>query len=620
MMFFQGMLLLGYLYAHLSARWLPVRVQVIVQMSLLVCAVFFLPFKISVLWQPENTSPTLSLLSLLTNTLAFPLLAITASSPLLQRWFVESHHLRASDPYFLFSASNVGSLVALFAFIFILEPWLALSSQSVTWQAGFVFLAVLTFLCGISVFAYKDKSTLKVKAVKLNEKVSVGLRLYWMLLSFLPSSLLLGTTTYITTDLASVPLFWVIPLMLNALAFIIAFSSREIIPSKITKYSQSTFLILFLITLFQDNFVLSHFSLILLHFSLYFFTCMACLDELVRCRPHHKYLTEFYLLIAFGGFLGGTFNALIAPILFHNVLEYPIMMLMAVVVKPPFAFLKRIYVLPVAIVCILFLSMHVDHGEKLYTGRNFFGTSTVFNRNNISHALYNGTTLHGIQQLAPNKQREIISFYYPMVDIVDYYRSHYGQLHIGVVGLGAGVTACLAGNNDVLSFYEINPDVVVIAQNPDYFTYLKLCPAKGGIKIGDARLQLKREENNTFDLIILDAFSSDAIPVHLLTREAVAMYFEKLKPGGVLCLHISNRYIDLTRVISAIAYSIRAKGVQRYFLGDLKKYLYASRWVILSRSQKDIDHFMQNQWKRLPFPEDSHLWTDDYSNILREIH
>ncbi|MDF1758907.1 MAG: fused MFS/spermidine synthase [Coxiellaceae bacterium] len=623
MMYFQGTLLVGYLYAYCSSRFLPRNWQPILQIILLCTGLVFLPFYAPAHWIGLDQSPIFNLIRLLVFTTVIPILAISASAPMLQRWFALSDHPDASDPYFLYAASNSGSLLALLAFPFLLEPWLAISTQRWVWSGGFILLLLFTAVCAYRTFmhgsAYVIPRVASKSASHLSEHVDWKTRGSWVLLAFVPSSLLLGVTTYITTDIASAPLFWIIPLVLYLLSFIIVFSRKPIIKPYIAAFFQLLFAVLFLIVFARDVHGFNYWVVLLLNLFLFFATALVLHGELVRQRPHASHLTEFYLWMAFGGFLGGVFNTLIAPLIFVDVIEYPLMIAVAILVKPPLP-IKRYLIL--AVIILIVVSLHfTSTGSRgtIHTVRNFFGTSHVFVQPGNVHMLAHGTTKHGLEVRNKKPEHNAKGFYMAVEEVINLMHKKQSSLSIGIIGLGAGMNACLAGPQDTLTYYEINPAVVDIASNPAYFSYLTNCPPKGGIIVGDARLRLAEAKKNQYDLLVVDAFNSDSIPIHLITEEAILLYFQKIKSNGVVLVHVSNRYINLHRVLSASSYAHKITPLIKGYKKNIKTYAYFAEWVALTKSSDRIDTLKRNGWKVLPMFNKKHRWRDDYSNIIREL-
>lgn len=618
-MFFQGVLLAGYLYAHYLIR-IPVKAQPVVHIAILSLGIIFIPFVIDPNLIPSVETPIFSVVKLLVFTSAVPLIALSASAPLLQRWFSNTAHVHADDPYFLYTASSAGSIAGLIIFPFFLEPHFTLSFQNHLWTVSFVCFFILVIICGSVNYLKAPEITEKSDSI-LSGDVTWKRRLYWLALTFAPSSLLLGLTTYITTDIASVPLFWVVPLVLYMMTFIFAFAKRQIISESTAQIVQLALIIPIFLIMSYPMHVFPHSVKLIIHLSMLFFTALVCHLELVKYRPHHERLTDFYFFVALGGFLGGVFNTLIAPLLFVDIYEYPAVLLFAILLVPSRLVPKKY--LASGLTLLLVTHFYLEHPffkNSIYTTRNFFGTTRVVKMKKDVHFLLHGTTTHGLQIREPGRETFVASYYRPLVSIFDNLRSQKNNLNVGITGLGTGSCACLAKGNDMITFFEINPDIINIASNPNFFSFLELCPPQGGIYVGDARLKMKKISNNSYDIMILDAFSSDSIPVHLLTAEAMQLYFSKLKNDGILLVNISNRFLDLKKVVSALA---KNQSLQAKFLvskPDDKNHVYRATWAILAKPNVDLKAITNGQdWTPAPPTSNAHLWTDDYSNIVREF-
>lgn len=502
-------------------------------------------------------------------------------------------------------------------------------------------------------------------------------RLRWVLLAFAPSSLLVGVTTYISTDIASVPFLWVVPLALYLLTFVIVFARRPLVPRQLILHAQLV-LGLVLVVLLCIGAGVRIAPQAMWHLLAFFVTALMCHRELADARPRAEYLTEFYLWMSFGGVLGGAFNVLVAPTLYNSLIEYPFALVIAFGLRPPATRAPggtRDLLLDVALPALVLLGVWAgfklptpptewfSHGTALYLGlwagivllfwrrplrlalgagaiyaavqlnatvdqdvllqrRSFFGIYRV-RRILEYHVLQHGTTTHGGQSRQAARRTEMLTYYHregPLGDIFETIATDVPLRRVAVVGLGTGTTACYGRAGERWTFFEIDPLVVRIARTPSLFTYLRDCPPDIEIALGDARLSLAREPDGEFDLIVLDAFSSDAIPVHLLTREALAIYLAKLRPGGAVAFHISNRYLDLRPVLLALANDARVPGL----VGDLSsddedrvKLWYGSRWVVLAKEAATLGALREREnWNMLSAEQGARLWTDDYSDVL----
>lgn len=658
MVFFQGMLLVGYLYAFLLTRYFSGFWQGVLHASVMVLSLGMLPVLTSTL-TPVNGDPIIYVLTTLFATISLPLFILSATSPLIQNWFGHTKHPDAKDPYFLYSASNIGSLLALLSFPFLLEPYLGRLKLSLAWSLLYAGLIALLLMLALRQRQSKQVSYIAMQSPNNKQ------RLYWLLLSFAPSSLLIAVTQYITTNIASGPLFWIIPLALYLISFIIVFSRKPLISHQWITQQLPFFLVFTLL-----SFVKPMGFILVAQLMGYFALVMVCNGELAARKPDKAYLTEYYFWLALGGFLGGVFNSLIAPFIFNDVYEYYIAICLCVYLSPSYKpssgkailfpllmmavlscayFLlpmlvksadNNVWVEAVEIVAItIILTWHQrpallainiaivlvfiqtsklsNLGEKIWQSRNFFGVSKIFSAENL-HVYIDGVTLHGAQVIG-DKQNQALTYYRPIFMLSDLLHIEAKQpLQIAIAGLGTGTLSC-AFKNDHTTFFEINPTVTAIANNTKYFTYLNTCPPSGGIVMGDARTKLAEIKPQNFDVILVDTFTSDAIPTHLITVDAVQMYLQKLNPQGMLILHISNSHVDLKPLLVAISKQLNLIALE-YDHKPFYRLDYASDWVVLTRNQGTANHLQQLlKWQKLTSTKSMAAWTDDYSNILGVI-
>lgn len=689
--FFQTFLLLGYLYAHFGSSWLGVKRHMALHLVVAVAALYFLPVTIPSFWlESSNYSPVNLVLWVLLLSVGFPFFVLSASAPLLQKWFSSTGHADARDPYFLYAASNAGSLLGLLAYPLLLESRLTLTEQSRLWLYIYLGFLTVTFACGTALraltpsgkngFTVDPASDVTIEARKPTPRC----RIRWIVLSFAPSSLLLGVTTYVTTDLASVPLLWVLPLSLYLISFIVAFRRDSWGASPFLVRRQGFLLLAAAITFFAQA-TEPAVILLPLHLLAFFVTGLVCHTELAKDRPATQYLTEYYLWISFGGLLGGFFNGFLAPVIFSSVQEYPLAMIAAALVRPRLEPKSdrsvhdfRDVLWPAALFFIVFalvwwtrghqvLSAYVTHilifgvsaliglsfvrrplrfalgigaimlatssyngpfGDLLFTERSFFGVYRAMrDSGNKFHLIFHGTTLHGAQSLDPTRRRQPLSYYHPTGPAGQVFASFSTtgfDKPVALVGLGAGALACYGKAEQVFSFYEIDPLVERIARNPNLFTYLKDCSPRISVNIGDARVTLARAPNGFYGMFILDAFSGDSIPVHLLTVEAVELYLSKLVPDGVLLFHVSNRYMDLTRVLDRVAVKLKLTALVQHDTelsdAEIAEGKQPSSWVMMAREKDVLSAFQSDaRWKPLINSHQGEVWTDDYSNILQVL-
>lgn len=671
MLFFQLLLLGGYAYAHSTTRYMSIRGQAILHIILLIIFFFVLPIAIPSGWVPPlSKDPTFWQLSLMTITVGGPFFVLSGSAPMFQRWFSGTDHKDANNPYFLYGASNLGSMTALLLYPVVIEPALNLSEQSNTWMYGYLGLIVLTLLCALVVWkASVRKESLKV--VKSEEKITWARRGKWLLLSFIPSSLMLGVTTYITTDVASVPLLWIIPLTLYVSTFIIVFARKPIISED--KASEILGFLLVFMFVFMMLYQPKGLVFVPFHMILFFFAALVCHGALASSRPGAEKLTEFYLMMSIGGALGGVFNALVVPNIFILPVEYALVLGLAVcmryanvkqeklnyyfifvglivviaitwainaesmVIKGVLTFialtglaftLNKRWVFGVTIAVTLLFSPPGDLWEFItskvvHQDRNFFGVMRVIDTEDNQRIFVHGTTIHGTQSLEKGFEQTPMSYYAnssPIADMFQYAGEYFGKQKIAVLGLGVGVTACFDKEGRSFDFFEIDPGIIQIAEDPKYFTFLSGCGSPYKIIEGDARLTLGFKEDKTYDFILADAYSSDNIPVHLITREAVALYLSKLKPEGMLGFNISNSYLDIEPVLAEIADSFGIKGYAKFSKGkvieglDTKSNDTAAFAFALNDQQEEF--LISNGWTPAQKRKGVGLWTDTFSNIV----
>ncbi|HMF19787.1 MAG TPA: hypothetical protein VKE98_21460, partial [Gemmataceae bacterium] len=739
-------------------------------------------------------NPAWLLLGVLMVSIGLPFFVVATSAPLLQKWFAGTGHRAAQDPYFLYAASNLGSMLALLSYPILVEPNLTLKAQGQLWAAGYGVLALLTVACIRVVWKSPAADATPARIAEemntnwghLDNEVNWPRRLRWIALAFVPSSLMLGVTSHLSMDVAPIPLIWVVPLALYLLSFILVFSR---LPWWIHSFFRWALPVLVLVLLFMmlSGLRPSFQKLIPVHLVVFFVAAMACHGELANSRPSPKHLTEFYLWMSVGGVLGGLFNALVAPMIFRSIQEYSLVMVLACMLMPglptstnPWWSRALDFGLPVLVgglawylfwafeqpggrkfldsrlkdwqfvtamlhmkdtetdiydlenilqfgipivICYGFIPRPVRCGlaaialmlahayyptfneDVLHRERNFFGVLRVkIEKEGIGnhklqfHELLHGTTLHGSQlvsseydeilsglpgltattpgeavvTLAAGRQywadlrRQPLTYYYstgPVGDLFQAFSGPFKKKELAFIGLGTGSLLAYGEPGQKVTVFEINPAIVRIAENPEYFTYASTCradPWPDGrhfrLVMGDARISLEREADECirpvgskwvvysnagevlgthdtkeeaqkeaerqlarFGIIMVDAFSSDAIPVHLITREAIELYLKKLAPGGIIALHISNRYLDLEPVTAVLAKDLSLAARMRSIsvtTAESRQGKSSSTWVLLARDEKDLYPLTENpEW--LSFDEDPQgpLWTDDFSNI-----
>jgi hypothetical protein len=597
---------------------------------------------------------------------------LAATAPLLQRWFASSGHESARDPYFLYAASNAGSLLALIAYPIVIEPRVSLGSQTRAWAAAYIAAAVLILLALSLVHARAPVSAAVSEPVPA--RPSRNRRIEWLGLAFAPSSLLLAVTTYLSTDLASVPLLWIVPLLIYLLAFIVAFS-RGVRAARGIAQRLFPLVLLPLLTLMIARGGAPLWFAVPLHLVTFAATSLLCIARLADTRPHAAHLTEFYLWMAAGGMLAGAFNSILAPAVFNDITEYPLVVAAAcfllagaggfgrlliprrMLLRPALLVLLTMTVLvasraleleaPEIMVllgapALLCFSMSRDAtrfawgvagmlaaaavvgtgawGRVLHADRTFYGVYRVSeDREARFVTLYHGTTVHGRQQ-AGDGSPEPLTYYYPGSPIADVLRGFdRAGRSIGVVGLGVGSLAAYARPGDRWTFYELDPAVERIARDARFFQFLQGCPACA-IEIGDARVSLTASRA-VHDLLVMDAFSSDAVPVHLLTKEAIAIYGARLAVDGVLAFHVSNRHVELRPVLARLARDLRWSAAARFdpAEGGAQRGYSASDWVVLGRDSGALAKLLASSgWNSLT-ADDAPAWTDDFSNLWNAL-
>ncbi|MBA3268426.1 MAG: fused MFS/spermidine synthase [Acidimicrobiia bacterium] len=677
MLFFQSALLAGYAYAHWSTQWLGSRRQAAGHLALVAVSLVALPVAVPRGWTPDSTaSPVAWLLLLLIVSVGLPFFVASSTGPLLQRWFTSTPHASAQDPYFLYRASNLGSVLALLAYPVLMEPRLRLADQARLWAGAYVVLAVLTGVCALTRWRVPvAEPELGVVAAPL--RLGTARRLRWVALAFVPSSLMLAVTTHVTTDIAPIPLLWVIPLGLYLLSFVVAFSPRPSILSALIKQAQPFLILQLLLVLTATRPLL---LVVAANLAALFASALVCHGRLADDRPPSEHLTAFYLWIALGGALGGVFNAVVAPLLFDSVVEYPLAIVAACLLRPPnpdraakpnshrldyllplavgagylgVAALTRAFgfsgqARPVAlvtavVVCAAFNSRPVRFGlavgavllasalplgspnDTLYAERTFFGVLRVDrDQDRQLHLLVHGTTVHGAQSTDPARRLEPLTYYWPLGPLFVPPPGRAPTPKVAVIGLGTGSLACYGRPEQHWTFYEIDPAVERLARDPELFTYLRDCPPESDVVVGDARRSLSRPSGEEFGVIVVDAFTSDSIPVHLLTRQALDLYLDRLADGGIIAVNVSNRYLDLDLVLGDLAADADMAAMVRdepeVTEAQADEGKAGSVWVAMAREPADLASLAADPtWVTLPPRPGADVWTDDFSNLLGAI-
>ncbi|MDE3245001.1 MAG: fused MFS/spermidine synthase [Acidobacteriota bacterium] len=635
MLFFQVLLLGGYLYAHLLQK-LTAKRQALVHLILLAASLLVLPLSPNPAWKPGITGdPTFRILGLLAATVGLPYLLLSSTSPLVQAWLARERP--GWQPYRLFALSNAGSMAALLGYPVLMEPFLALGVQAWVWTAGFgVYLLCAAGMAWRARELPDDTARESASSAAGAVMPTTGLRLLWVLLAFTPSLLLLAVTSHLCTNVAPIPFLWVLPLCLYLLSFIICFDNPR-------WYARKMFMVLLVPALLGMGWLMlpDHVhAAVRIQVGVFsaalFVACMTAHGELARLRPAPRHLTGFYLSLSFGGAMGGVFAGLVAPRMFSTLAEFPLaLVLMAILVfiawmrdsgegtRRPMRW--SVGLLLSISATVLSMGAAKEAQEKAYKSlaqvRNFYGTLRVVERyedRDRMRMLVHGNINHGGQFLAGDLARKPTTYYGPQsgVGIALRLLGEQGPLKFGVVGLGSGTLADYARPGDVIRFYEINPLVRRLAGT--WFQAIPECEGRAEVVMGDARLSMEREHAQGYDLIAVDAFSSDSIPVHLLTEEAFQQYRRHLHPGGVVAVHISNRYLDLGPVLLAEAQGGGWKTLDVSDEGDDDAGVFSSDWVLMSQ---DGGLFKRPELAQAGGALESNRrvrrWTDDFSNLYR---
>lgn len=730
MVFFQAALLAGYAYAHQSVAWLGSRRQAALQVVMLLVPLSVLPMMIDTSSVPAKDNPTLWLLWRLLVGVGLPFFVVSTSAPLLQRWFSETGHVAGRDPYFLYSASNLGSLLALFAYPTLVERMLPLAAQSQMWRWGYVLLIAMAVCCAVGVWRSPRGPALEAmnaaaqaapgdgSSVSSADRLTVVRCLRWVALSFVPSSLMLGLTTYATTDLAPVPLLWVAPLALYLLTFVWVFARRRPIRHEVlVRVLPFAIAPTVMLTGFGDSRLML--VLLPLHMVTFFLVGLVCHGELAIDRPPASHLTQFYLLMSVGGVLGGVFNAVAAPLVFTSVTEYPLVMVLACmaagrrgtcihrvsvsteaapegatrgcgeadlreraevhrpknetlaryldfgipllaglgtasaaymfVAARPWAKMSVPWMLLLAALCLLFRKRRLRFAltmgavllglsacieirlpvSRLHKSRNFYGPKEVISGGGKQsfNTLRVGSTIHGMQWTDAERRGMPTTYYDRSGPAGDVFRACLLKpggppSHVAIIGLGGGAMAAYAVPGQHFTFYEIDPDIARIASDPGLFTFLQDCRGTVDVVLGDGRLTLGRAPDARYGLILIDAFSSDAIPTHLLTREALQLYLSKLEARGFLVFHVTNRYVSLPPLLAVLAQDAglvcRHRDDLRIAPADLANGKVPSQYVVLARRAEDIGVLARDpNWREVLGTEGVAVWSDQYTNIFQ---
>lgn len=648
LLFFQVFLLVGYAYAHLLRSFFSAKYQVAIHVILLIVALFFLPITPDAALKPNGlTKPLPDICYLLITTIGVPYGLVSASGPLLQYWFKEIWP--GSTPYRLYALSNIGSLLALLSYPFFIEPSINLQSQTWTWSIMFIVFVVFCCSCLWSYFVANISIADAVPARQTKTPAPERLdRALWVLLSASASVLLLATSNQLTQDIAAFPFLWLLPLSLYLLSFILCFD-------RASWYRRRFWIPLFILFLLLGvyAFILNGKTSIVLQIFAYtgvlFTGCMICHGEMVRIKPHPDYLTAFYLLIATGGALGGIFVTLIAPLLFEGYWELQLIWCVILILTGVCLFRKKItnsywnnIVLQTgwvgfcgSLIIIILSQISVWEDDVIAVTRNFYGVLRVKETRDVENefqrelSLMHGAILHGSQRINDQVTRHWPTTYYGWDSgigvAIDKHPRYYfaeennGDFHVGVVGMGVATIAALCQRGDRIRFYDINSSVAEYALK--YFSFLEDTQAEWHLVMGDARIAMEQEilagNIQDFDVLAVDAFSGDAIPVHLLVIESFKIYWQHLKPDGILAIHISNRYLDLYPVVKKAAQYLNKELIVIRNADQPEMSTRKATWVLMTDNQEFLGqedvilHTVADMTER-----DVDLWTDDYSNLL----
>ncbi|WP_321473413.1 fused MFS/spermidine synthase [uncultured Paludibaculum sp.] len=641
LLFFQAALLLGYFYSHGIVKRLKPKQQWMLHSALLLLCLLLLPITPNASWKPLTPdAPIFRILGLLAATIGLPYFLLSTTGPLIQAWYVQSNP--GAIPYRLFALSNLASMLALLSYPPLIEPNLTLHHQAYVWSGGFALFTVLCIFTGWR--SYRTAVVAEASAAPEDPAPQPPTRSLYLMaigLSAVPSMLLLSLTSHMSMDLAPIPFLWILPLALYLLTFILCFDAEG-------WYRRVWFLAALPFAIAAIGWLMRldpserpDVRLCITEYAFAFFiVCMCCHGELARLKPHPKFLTGYFLMVSIGGALGGVFVALIAPSVFNANYELPLSLCCCVAMACLVLFRDNgwpfrkdllgwpaiaLFTLSALLIGALAREMREMVSDSILVARNFYGELRVKQYDGIydwdgHRSLVHGSINHGEEYTHPARRKEIATYYCPdtALGLVMGTRS-IGQIQrVAVIGLGTGTIAAYSRMGDLYRFYEINPLVRKISN--EQFWYLSTAEGLVEIAMGDARLSLEREPVQNFDTIAVDAFSSDSIPVHLLTREAMLLYFHHLKPDGVLAVHISNRYIDLKPVLERAAQSIGKSALIVETDDDEEGKCYGTTWVLIT-GNKDL--LERPEFKKAGTPPTPApwlpVWTDDYSNIYKVL-
>ncbi len=688
MLFFQAALLGGYAYAHVLKTYVSARVAVFLHLCFMAGSWFFLPVHVQQALAPQGgTGAGLWLVGLMAQSIGYPFFFLSATAPLLQSWFARTTHQNANNPYFLYSASNIGSIGALLLYPFILEPTLGLAMQARLWSYGYGLLMLAIGISGLAMLRSYNKVSAEVHAEQLTN-VPFTRKLWWMLMAFVPSALLVAWTNHITTDIASAPFLWLPPLILFLLTFVLVFRDKSLVSLRVARVAQLVSLPICYFVQFALplNWAV---PMIIIGGIFFFATAIICHRQLYEARPAASQLTEFYMLMSIGGVLGGLFVSLLAPLMFSTLAEYPLLMLVGVVtwlglyqdgrlislLKQPLlvfgiigfsalivglmakgagaqtyltvhnatnvalVIIGLIFLasrhFAVATLCLVIATISVSIGQNAsrLQLRNYFGEISIVDGTAATpfRTFMHGTTMHGAEAMSEvsadaTAPPHALTYYSPqggMAQSLQLTQERLAQTGRSgtyrIIGLGTGSLACYAKPGEDWAYYEIDPNVTTVARDPGQFTFLSSCTPNMPVIEGDARLTLASGSTEKVDYLLVDAFSSDSIPIHLITTEAMQLYLSRLKDDGLLTMHVTNRYMDLVPVVAANLKAIDPNLQARVLdFAPEKPDVPAmhSIVIVISRSAEAIAKFDKSTIAApMPYAHGIDPWTDDFANL-----
>jgi len=636
LVFFQSTLLLGYAYADFSVRHLRPRTQVKLHVALLVISLISLPIIPGEFWKPAgNENPIFLILGLLGGTIGLPYFLLSTTSPLVQAWF--ARRFPGHNPYRLFALSNLASLLALLGYPFLLEPWIATKVQAWVWTGAyalFVGLASAAAFSSLKVISAATDAVVEEAKPVTEPPPTVARQVLWCTLAGTGSLLLLAVSNHITQNVAAVPLLWIVPLTIYLATFILCFDGKG-------WYKRDIFLAMLSAALgvmawsLADSTVTHDLTIQMAVFCVgLFLACMFCHGELVQLKPAPRYLTRFYLMVSLGGALGSAVVGILAPMVLPSDFELPgVLVLCALLLlwqarREPMVYPALAIAALVSTIGCGVWGILEFYSSTIVATRNFYGVLRVQETgddiNGKRRQLIHGNIMHGKQYLRDDLKREATSYYSAnsgVGRVIEALHPRKDPIKVGIIGLGTGTIATYGSKGDIYRFYDINPGVIDIAKRD--FSFLNDSDATIELPLGDARLSLERElkldRPQNFDVLAIDAFSSDAIPVHLITKEAVEIYLRHMKPDGVIAFHVTNRYLDLVPVVEGIAHDLDLHALWISDEGDLPL-ANSSSWVLLAKDPARLnDPKLAEFGTNISARRDWRVWTDDFNNLLQVL-